>query len=373
MDFNYSDDQLVFRDSVSKFLNGNYDFETRQAIVAADSPFDGDTWSACADLGWLYLPFSEEQGGLGGSAVDMMLLFEELGRHLVVEPFLETLVLFGGILRRVDTASAVELIEPLMTGTLHGALAHGEALAGNPLGNIRATAVRDGDNFLISGHKRVVYNAPAADWLIVSALLENGDTALFLVSRDTPGLTVQAYATVDGRSAGEVLLDNARAGARQLLAQGPAADRVLAAVLDDAALVLTAEAVGAMEVLREATVDYSRERRQFGTRISTFQVLQHMMVDMFMATELTRSLMYAAAIKLRDAAQEAPALVAAAKAKADRSGRAVAHSAIQIHGGIATTDELRVGHYLKRMTVTANLLGNTRYQVRRFAALGAPG
>ncbi|MGV6808149.1 MAG: acyl-CoA dehydrogenase family protein [bacterium] len=369
MNFEYNEDQRVFKDSISKYLLDNYEFEERQKVVASEEPFSAEVWGQTAELGWLYMPFSEEQGGLSGTPIDTMLMFEEFGRYLVIEPYLETLVLTGGVLRRVDNALAAEKIESLMMGGLQGAVAHFEAQSRGAHENIATSAQASGDGFVIQGQKPAVYNAPVADILVVSAKMPDGGMGLFLVEKDTAGLSVNAYPTVDGHVAAEVTLDNVQVSSAQLLASGDEAMKVLQDVYDEALLALTAEMVGAMDVLLKATVDYTKERKQFGTTLSKFQVLQHHMADMFMAGELARSLMYAAAIKLRDGSDDASAFIAAAKAKADKSARQVAYSAIQLHGGIATTEELNVGHYLKRITVASQIFGTTKYHLKRYSQL----
>lgn len=370
MNFEYNEDQRVFKDSVSKFLQGNYSFDSRQATVANDQPFNKEVWTQCAELGWLYLPFSEAQGGIGGTAVDTMLLFEELGHNLVIEPFLETLILFGGILRRVENPSAEEQLDPIMNGKLQGAVAHFESQSRGVHQRIKSKAEPCDHGYLLNGHKAVVYNAPAADFIVVSARLPaEAEIGLFLVPTKSEGLTLVTYPTVDGRSAAEVMLTNVVVSNAHLLVEGDAANVILESVYNEALLALTAEMVGSMEALLTATVEYTKERKQFGTRLSKFQVLQHHMSDMYMAGEVARSLMYAAAIKLREGDADASAFIAAAKAKADKSAKLVAHSAIQLHGGIATTEELKVGHYLKRITIATQLFGSTQYHVKRYSQL----
>ncbi|WP_317932343.1 acyl-CoA dehydrogenase family protein [Halioxenophilus sp. WMMB6] len=368
MNFSFSEDQNLFNDSVCKYLNDHYNFESRRLLLASDAGFSHKVWSQCAEMGWLHLPFSEAQGGLSGTAVDSIILFESLGRHLVVEPFLETLITFGGVLRRVNSDAASGCIGPLMAGELQGAFAHFEAASRGRVEHIETLAHPCASGYRLTGKKAVVYNAPNADYLIVSARsAEDGEIMLFLVPSDTIGLTKVCYATVDGHQAAEVELQGAEV--TTLLAKGDAAESILRLVVDEALVMMTAELVGAMDILVNITVDYAKQRKQFGVAIAKFQALQHQMSDMFMALELSRSLMYAAAIKLRDNDRNASKFVAAAKVKADKCAQQVAHSAIQIHGGIATTDELSVGHYLKRITILSNLFGSSRHHLQRFNVL----
>jgi len=375
MNFSYKDDQLAFQSSVKKYLSDNYDFESRQKIVHAADSFSHDIWQQQAELGWMYLLFSEEVGGFGGSAVDTMMLFEELGRHLSVEPFMQTVLLGGKLLQASNLDTRGELINQLMEGSLQLALAHYEGAHREGLNNIAATATQEADKYSIDGCKSLVYNADSADYLLVSANIDNNSAnekaslAVFLLPANSDGLQLKTYTTSDGRVAAEVEMQDVQVPEQALLFSGEQAQTNLAAVLDEATLAAVAEVVGGMEVLVDTTVEYSKDRKQFGVAIGKFQALQHMMADMCMAKELARSLMYAAAIKLRDASADASAFVAAAKVQADQSAKLVGHYAVQIHGGIATTDELKVGHYLKRSVVNSKLFGSTEYHVQRYIQL----
>ncbi|MEM8562307.1 MAG: acyl-CoA dehydrogenase family protein [Pseudomonadota bacterium] len=373
MNFDLSEEQHALRESLHSYLRSNYQFEQRQATVAGPEPFDRALWQECADLGWLALPFAPEQGGLGGSAIELMLLFEQCGRFLVVEPFLETLLMAGGVLKRVRGDDIDTRLNAIIAGRTQGALAHGEPQHCDERGSVRCTATYQGGAFALSGRKAVIYNAPTADFFIVSATadavapgLARGDLCLFLVDSHQPGLALTPYQTVDGRCAAEVNLNGASVDSHRLVCSGDKAEQLIRAVFDDVTLALAAESIGAMDVLVSETARYISHRKQFGRPIAEFQSLQHSVADMYMASELARSLVYAAAIKLREGAQDASLFLAAAKAKADKSGVFVAHNAIQLHGGIATTDELKIGHYLKRITVSANLYGSRASQVRRF-------
>ena len=368
MNFEYSQDQLTFRESVIKFLQQEYSFEARQKILKSDAAYSERIWESCADLGWLSLPFDEELGGFGGTAVDSILLFEELGKHLVTEPFMETMLQVGGILQACRHPQRLDYIEKLMAGELQGALAHSEPYQAHFEQGLRTRATELDGGYQLRGIKSLVYNATAADIFIISAELE-GDKALFLVPADQEGLSVKGYDTVDGRQAGELELDAMWVAQEDLLAAGSDAVAILNSILDKTLLAQVAEMVGAMQILLDTTVDYASERKQFGVTLSFFQVLQHKMVEMFMATELVRSLMYAAAIKLRDGTDDARAYVAAAKVKADKGARLVAQFAVQLHGGIGTTDELKIGHYLKHIEVLIHQFGATQSHISRYQSL----
>lgn len=366
MNFEFSEEQRAFRDSARRYLSESYDFETRQKIIRSEDPFSAQVWDTCAELGWFYLPFPEHQGGLGGSILDSVLLFEELGRQLVVEPFLETLVLTGGLLSRCESESSNQLLGELMSGKLQGAFAHTEAISLGSAPALSTRAEKKGSQYKLNGRKIVVHNVGAADVIIVSAKLDRDELALFLLRADDAGLSLQNYPTIDGRTAGDISFKNLEVDEDRLLFRGEMAETVLKQIQADAMLAMSADMVGSMNTLLERTVNYTKERRQFNSRLVDFQVLRHRMVDMFVATELATSLLYAAATKVRDGAPDAFQIAAAAKAKTDKSAKMVAHAAIQLHGGIATTNELPIGHHLKRITVHEQRFGNTRTQLSRF-------
>lgn len=372
MNFDYNEDQLAFRDSLQKYLLANYDFEKRQAIANAPEAFSQSVWDQFAELGWTYLPFAEELGGFGGSAVDTMLLFEEFGKHLIVEPFLETVMLGGKILEACEFDGKVELIESVMSGATQLALAHFESAHTGSLEQVSTIAEEKSSGFKLSGKKAFVGNAVNANHFIISAKVNN-EISLFLVPSSVDGMNLTSYKTTHAKSAAELELKAVELGQDALLVSGDDALTLLRKVVDEATIAIVAEMVGAMEVLVDATVEYSKDREQFGQPIGKFQVLQHMMADMFIAKELARSLMYAAAIKLRDGDEDASKFVSAAKAKVGVSATQVAHYAVQIHGGIATTDELKVGHYLKRILVNNKLLGSVDYHLSRYKHLAKSG
>ncbi|MCK9564084.1 MAG: acyl-CoA dehydrogenase family protein [Bacteroidales bacterium] len=376
MHIEYSDEQMMLRDSADKYLRDNYDFDRRQAVVRAGDGFSGEQWQTFAELGWLAMSFDEEFGGFGAGAVETMLLNEAFGRHLVLEPWLETVALAGGLLQAGGTDALRQRYLPgIAEGTVQGAFAHAEAgrLAGLANVETRATASGDG-GYVISGRKVVVLNGPAADVILVTARTagEPGDAeglSLFAIAADAAGLGRRDYATYDGRHASDLTLDAVRLPAEALVGAEGGALPLIEKVLDHALLALCAEAVGAMEALLAATVDYTRQRKQFGQPIARFQVLRHRMADMYIHAELTRSLLMATAWKLDEGADDAPAMVAALKANVGKAGRYIGQNAIQLHGGIATTDELSVGHYFKRLTAIDTLFGARDYHLARYYRL----
>lgn len=364
MNFDYNEDQIAFRESVTKFLQQEYTFEQRQEFLKSGAHI----WGSCAELGWLSLLFDEESGGFGGSAVDTILLFEELGKHLVTEPSMETMLQVGSIVQASQHPQRLTIIEELIAGELQGAFAHSEPYQAHFVQDLKTSATQLDAGYQLDGKKSVVFNAAAADIFVISADL-HGEKALYLVPAKQKGLGVQSYHTVNGRQAAELQVDAVQVSQEDLLAHGDAAESILNLVLDHTLLAQVAEMVGAMQVLLDTTVEYTKDRKQFGVPLSFFQVLQHNMVEMFMATELARSLMYAAAIKLRDGADDACTYVAAAKVKADKGARLVAQFAVQLHGGIGTTEELKIGHYLKQIEVLIHQFGATQSHINRYQAL----
>lgn len=376
MDFSFSEEQTLLSDSVEKFIQNDYSFEARRNITATDAGYSPANWRTFAELGWLGVPFAETDGGFGGSAVDIMILMEQFGRGLVVEPYLASVVLAGGALKVAGSPAQKEsLLRGLIDGSKQAAFAFAEPQGRFNLADLTTTATSQGDGFLLSGYKCVVLNGPAADFLVVSARTsgEQRDSAgisLFIVPADAAGVSRRNYPTVDAFRASEVTFENVVLDADALL--GPLGEGfpIIEQVIDEATLAVGSEAVGCMEVLYKATVEYCKTREQFGQPIGKFQVLQHRMVDMFMEHEQSKSLMYMAAMRMDegydDAAKKA---ISAFKVQVGKSGRFVAQGAVQLHGGMGMTDELNVGHYFKRLTMIDTLFGNVDFHLKRFGAL----
>lgn len=377
MDFSLSDEQSLLKDSIERFVQNDYDFETRNKVMRADEGFSRDNWKQFAELGWLAVPFSEESGGFGGGPVELMLMMEQIGRGLVVEPYLPSVVLAGGFLERAGSAAQKEqYLAAIIDGSKLGAFAFAEPQGRFNLADLATTANKDGDGYRLSGHKAVVLGGPSADFFVVSART-SGDQrdadgiSLFLVDADASGLSRRDYPTVDGLRASEVMLDDVRVGADAVLGEVDKALPLIEEVVDLGTLAVGCEAVGAMEVLYRDTVEYSKQRVQFGQPIGKFQVLQHRMVDMFMEAEQSRSLMYMAAMRLDEGyGQEAKKAVSGFKVQVGKSGRFVGQQAVQIHGGMGMTEELAVGHYFKRLTMIDAMFGNVDHHLKRYGSLG---
>lgn len=369
MDFSYNENQAMLRDSVSRFIAQKYDFDTRQAIVRSEQEH---CWPQFAELGWLMVPFAEELGGLGGSAVDVLALMEELGKGIVVEPFLATAVLGGGLVAAADEGARREqLVGEIIGGSLQLAFAYAEPDSRYELADVQTRAVLEGDQYVIDGSKAVVMNAPLADRLIV-AVRTAGDRydregiSLVYVDPAADGVQMTAYGTVDGGKAAEIEFKSVHVPAEDRLGGEGNALPAIEKVMDRATVALCAEAVGAMAVIFNKTVDYTKQRKQFGVPIAAFQALQHRMADMFIECEQAKSITYMAAMQLDHNDGVAPAAVSAAKSRVGKAARLVGEESIQLHGGIGVTEELDVGHYFKRLTTMQYLFGSTDHHTTRF-------
>lgn len=371
MDFNYSEEQQMLADSVRRFVQQDYDFDSRRKIVESEDCFSSQHWQTFAELGWLMVPFTEADGGLGGSAVDLLPVMEEFGRGMVVEPFLPCAVLAGGLLAECgNEAQKAELLPALIDGKLQLAFAFTEPLGRFNLADIDCRAHRDGDHYQLDGHKSVVLNGGAAEQLIVAART-NGDRcdrdgiSLFLV--DAGAVSRHSYKNVDGHGAADIWLDNVHVPAAARLGEEGAALAAIEKCIDRATLAVCAEAVGAMDSALEKTLEYARTRKQFGRPIGSFQALQHRMADMFIECEQARSILLMAATQLDANGGVAPRAVSAAKSRIGRAARHLGQEAVQLHGGIGVTDELDVAHLFKRLTAVQYLFGSTDFHTARFA------
>jgi alkylation response protein AidB-like acyl-CoA dehydrogenase len=375
MDFSLSEEQSMLADSVARFIDTDYDFETRQKIVAGDRSLSEKMWQTFAELGWTAVPFSEEDGGLGGGPIELMLMMEQFGRGLVVEPFLANIVLAGGVLRRVaDSQQKTRWMAPLIEGELQAALAFTEPQARFDLPDITTTAVREGDNYLLNGKKTMVLNGGAASLLVVPARTaghqsEESGITLFAVPAESSGVTVAAYPTVDSLQAADIKLENVAIAEDCVLGTVDEGYATLCDVIDEATLAVAAEAVGIMQTMHDKTVEYSKSRVQFGVPIGTFQALQHRMVDTMTECEQSRSLMYWCVMLNQAKNVNARKSVRALKYQVGTAGIKVAREAVQIHGGMGVTWELDIAHYFKRMTAIDLMFGNADYHLDRFSDL----
>ncbi len=374
MDLSYSDEQNLLRDSAERFAKDHGGTDNLRAMRDTEEGFSRDKWKQMAELGWLALPFPEEMGGLGGTPVETLVLVEALGAGLVVEPYFSTVVLGGGALRAAaNKAQQEQIIPAVVEGKTLLALAYAEPQARFDLFDVASSAKKEGDGYVLNGHKAVVLHGGTADKIIVSART-GGDQrdadgiSLFIVDADTSGLTRRAYPTVDGSRAAEVMLENVQVSTDALLGDEGGGLSILETVSNEAIAALCAEAVGAMKVLLDTTVEYTKTREQFGQPIGKFQVLRHRMADMMMEYEQAKSMALVAALKLNaEDPVERRKAISAAKVQIGQSGRFVGQEAIQLHGSMGMTDELSVGHYFKRLTMIDVLFGNVDHHLKQFS------
>lgn len=375
MDFTLSNEQKMLRDGLTKFLSTRYDLATSRAAVKTGAGWQPETWRAFAeDLGILGAALPEDVGGIGGGPVEVMVIAEALGHALVVEPYVDTSVVAAGLLRRAGGARATALLEQIVAGQAVVALAATEAESGDDWSRVTTAATTDGTGWLLHGTKLVVVSAPLATHLLVTARTQAG-ISLFLVEVETggPGLVQHAYRTVDDRWAADVEFSGVRLDADALLGDDGAAWPSLSRARDEGAAAVCAEAVGCMRKVLADTVEYSKQRHQFGQPIGSFQVLQHRMVDMHMEVEQAAAAVLLAVLNL-DADETVRAkAVSAAKVTIGRAARFVGQNAVQLHGGMGMTEELAIGHYFKRLTAVQYEFGSTDSHLTRYAELTTTG
>jgi len=375
MDLSFTEEQSMLRDTVASFLSDKYDFDKRRAIIGSETGWRPDYWKAFAEeLGILGAPFSEEMGGLGGGGAENMIVMEEFGKALVVEPYLGTVVIGGGFMKHSGYAGAADIIGQIIEGKSTIAFAYAEPQGRYNWADLKTTAKKDGAGYVLNGHKAVVVGAPWASHLIVTARTggaqrDAGGVSVFLVEKGAKGVVTRDYPTVDGLRASEVYFENVAVGADALIGGEGEALPLVEKVIDEATAAICAEAVGVLRKLHEGTLEYTRQRKQFGQPIAQFQVLQHRMVDMFIQVEQSVSMTYMATIKLSDDDAERAKAIASAKVQIGRACRFVGQSAIQLHGGMGMTNEMAIGHYFKRATMIESLFGSVDHHLARYEAL----
>ncbi len=375
MNFDLSEEQQMLQDSVARFVQDNYELEKRIKLVAGKNGFSAENWQTMAELGWFALPFAEAQGGFGGNQIDTMVVMEQIGKGLIVEPFFASIVLGGGVLKRAgNEAQLAELVPGVIDGSKQLTLAYAEEQARFDLHDVVTSARADGSDYVLNGQKSMVASAETASHIIVSARTSGGQIdekgiSLFIVPADAEGVTLQNFPTVDGLRASEITLKDVRVSSDNLLGELDGGFPVLNAVANDAILALCAEAVGCMEVLYKDTVEYTQEREQFDHPLADFQVLQHRMVEMFMEYEQCKSLLFRATLEAAQGdSPEAQRSVHALKHMIGKMGIFIGENAVQLHGGMGMTEELRIGHYFKRLLVIDAQFGNADYHLHKFAA-----
>ena len=372
MNFDFTEEQQMVRDSIARFVQDDYDWDTRKAIVASEKGLSPDNWKLFAELGWLSIPFAEEHGGFGGNIVDLSVVMEELGKGLVVEPYFPTVVLFGGLIARAGSdAQRAEWLPRVIGGDVLGGFAYVERQSRFALHDCLTTATRSGDGFVLNGEKVVVFNGEQADHLVVMARTsgEQSDRAglsLFIMDAGAAGIDKMNYPMMDGQRVANVTFKDVALPADALLGEEGQALGLVEALVDEAIIALAAEAVGIMGVLNAKTLEYAKTREQFGVAIGSYQALQHRMVDTMMAYEQCKSLLFKALCEYKQDPAMAAETIHALKVLIDRNGKHVFGEAIQIHGGMGMTDELDIGHYAKRLMMINTTFGDANFHRNRF-------
>ncbi len=377
MNFDQTEEQQLLADSVRKFLAKDYDFERRKKIVASAEGYSEPVWATFAEMGLTGMPFSAEHGGFGGGAVDMMGVMEAIGEGLVVEPYLATVGLAGQLIARAGSDAQKKAILPaVLEGKLKLAFAQTERDSRYELVHVATSAKKAGNGWQLDGEKCVVLGAPCADKLVVSArtsgnVADAKGISLFLVDREAPGVVLKSYRTLDEQRAADVELKGVKVGADALVGAEGGALPVIEEVMDFATALICSEAVGAMKSANDATLEYLKTRKQFGVTIGTFQALQHRMVDMFVSAEQARSMACLAASKADTAegGDDRKRAISAAKVRIAEACRHVAQESVQLHGGMGMTEELKVSHTFRRLTMIAQQFGDAEHHLERFSRL----
>jgi alkylation response protein AidB-like acyl-CoA dehydrogenase len=377
MNFDYTEEQQLLADTLKRFLATNYTFDARAKIMASAAGYSEDVWAALADMGLLGLPFDTAYGGFGGSAVDVMIVMEAMGEGLVVEPYLATVGLGGQVVAHAGTeAQKKEILPAVVQGKAKLALAQTERVARYDLQHVATRARRAGERWVLDGEKCAVLHGGCADLLVVSARTAGKSTdprgiSLFLVRRDIPGITTQEYRTIDNLRAIDIQFSGTVVPGEALIGLEGDGFTLLEEVMDYGTALLCAEAVGAIRYANEATLAYLKTRRQFGVPIGSFQALQHRMVDMLISYEQAWSMACLACVKVDTAeAAERRRVVSAAKVKIADACRHISQEAVQLHGGMGMTEELKISHTFRRLTMIAQTFGDVDHHLERFATCG---
>jgi len=377
MDFSHSEIQQMLHDSITKFVSDNGGVEQHRELGDNGLSHNEALWRQFAELGWLAAPFEEEHGGLAAGSADMMVITEALGKGLLSDPFLSTGVCCGGFLRKAGSEEQqANYVPSIIDGSAQWAFAFAELGGGYNMAAIECSAEGVAGSYRLNGEKIAVINGGTADYFVVSAR-SSGKTrdtdgiSLFIVDAKSSGVERTTMTTVDGRVAATLRFDNVELSAKNVLGDLGQAHPIIESVINETIVAMSGDALGAMQMLLDMTVEYTKTREQFGQPIGKFQVLQHRMVDMYLRLEETRSLLFDAAIQVDNNSANATKACAALKVKMCQAGRLVSHEAVQLHGGIGMTDELGVSHYFKRLQVLSMLFGDEDYYLEKYVSLSA--
>jgi alkylation response protein AidB-like acyl-CoA dehydrogenase len=372
MNFDFTEEQQMIRDSIARFVQDDYDWDTRKAIVESDKGMSDAAWQQFAELGWLSIPFAEEDGGFGGSIVDTSVIMEEIGKGLIVEPYLATVVLYGNLIAKAgNEAQRAALLPEVIDGSALGTFAYVERQSRFEITDCKTTAQNNGGAYTLSGEKVVVSNGTNADKAVVLARtsgeqFDRDGLSLFVVDLNGAGVERFGYPMMDGQRVANVTFKDVALPADALLGEEGQALGLVEALVDEAIIALAAEAVGIMGVLNAKTLEYAKTREQFGVAIGSYQALQHRMVDTMMAYEQCKSLLFKALCEYKQDPAMAAETIHALKVLIDRNGKHVFGEAIQIHGGMGMTDELDIGHYAKRLMMINTTFGDANFHRNRF-------
>jgi alkylation response protein AidB-like acyl-CoA dehydrogenase len=372
MNFDFTEEQTLLENMVTSFVRDDYNWETREAIVKTEEGWRPENWTKFAELGLLGVPFSEDHGGLGGTSVDSMVVMEQFGKGLVVEPFLPSILLAGNLISKLGSKEQTDSIIPsIIGGESRYVFAYAEPQSRFDLFDVKTSAVKDGDGYTLNGFKSVVFAASMATHVIIAARTSGDQRSkdgitLFIADIKSEGISLQTYPTIDEYRASEMVIENLKVSNNMVLGEVDSAHDTIEEVIDLATIAACSEAVGVLQVLKDSTTDYCRQRKQFGQPIGKNQVIQHRLVDMMIEYEQSKSILYAAVTADLENAEERRKTVSAAKARIGQAIKFVGESAIQLHGGMGMVDEYMISHYFKRATMLGVLYGNVDFHMKRY-------
>ena len=372
MNFDFTEEQTLLENMVTSFVRDDYNWETREAIVKTEEGWRPENWTKFAELGLLGVPFSEDHGGLGGTSVDSMVVMEQFGKGLVVEPFLPSILLAGNLISKLGSKEQTDSIIPsIIGGESRYVFAYAEPQSRFDLFDVKTSAVKDGDGYTLNGFKSVVFAASMATHVIIAARTSGDQRSkdgitLFIADIKSEGISLQTYPTIDEYRASEMVIENLKVSNDMVLGEVDSAHDTIEEVIDLATIAACSEAVGVLQVLKDSTTDYCRQRKQFGQPIGKNQVIQHRLVDMMIEYEQSKSILYAAVTADLENAEERRKIVSAAKARIGQAIKFVGESAIQLHGGMGMVDEYMISHYFKRATMLGVLYGNVDFHMKRY-------
>ena len=375
MNFDYNEEQTLLDNMVTSFVRDNYDWDTRCSIVKTESGWKEENWKQFAELGLLGVPFDQTYGGLGGQATDVMIVMEQFGKGLVVEPYMPSIILAGGLISKLGSDKQKDSIIPeIISGNQRYVFAYAEPQSRFDLFDVKCSASLDGDNYVINGFKSVVFGASMATHVIISARTSGDQRSksgitLFMVDIKSEGITLQNYPTIDEYRASEVVIENLKVSKDNILGSIDSSYEAIEEQIDLSTIAVCSEAVGILQVLKDSTNDYCKNRKQFGQPIGANQVIKHRLVDMMIEYEQAKSILYMAVTADLSNPIERRKAASAAKARIGKAIKFVGENAIQLHGGMGVVDEYMISHFFKRATMIGILFGNVDFHMKRYIEL----